>query len=79
MNILEALHTEEAKLERQLTAIGGAIEALSGAAKASVTHVNRHPKKVVKRTMSASVRARISAKAKARWAKIKAEQGKKAK
>ncbi len=79
MNILEALHTEEAKLQRRLTAVEGAIAALNGTVEITVTHVNRHPEKVVKRTMSASVRARISAKAKARWAKIKAAQSKKAK
>jgi hypothetical protein len=73
MNILEALRSEEVKIKQQLVAIQGAITALNG----SSTTVTRQAKKVVKRTMPASVRARISAKAKLRWAKIKAEQRKK--
>ena len=76
MNILEALRSEEVKIKQQLVAIQGAITALNGS---STTAVTGQPKKVVKRTMPASVRARISAKAKLRWAKIKAEQRKKAK
>jgi lactam utilization protein B len=69
------LHKEADKLNRQLAAVKGAIEALNGASKAvagdsAAVHSNG------RRTMSAAVRARISQKAKARWAKIKAEQGK---
>jgi hypothetical protein len=79
MNIVEALHEEEAKLQTQLTAIQGAIAVLNGAAKTAVARSDQQSKRTVKRTMPASVRARISRKAKARWAKIKAEQVKKAK
>ena len=78
MNIIEALHVEEAKLHRQLSAIHGAIAALNGGVK-SVTSVRRISSPAstnVKRTMSAAVRARISRKAKARWARIRAEQSK---
>ncbi len=78
MNIVEALHKEAERLNRQLTAVHGAIAALNGGAH-SVLSQNRaaSPKPSNgKRTMSAAVRARISQKAKARWAKIKAEQSK---
>jgi hypothetical protein len=43
MNIVEALHNEEAKLRRQLTAVHDAIAALDGISKtaASPTHTSR--------------------------------------
>jgi hypothetical protein len=78
MNIVQALHGEEVKLHRQLSAIQGAIAALNGGAK-SVVSAGRTSSPAStngKRTMSAAVRARISRKAKARWAKIRAEQSK---
>ena len=78
MNIVEALHNEADKLNRQLAAVKGAIEALNGASKSAApqikTSVSAHSNG--RRTMSAAVRARISQKAKARWAKIRAEQSK---
>jgi hypothetical protein len=73
MNIVEALHKEEGRLTRQLTAVRGAIEALNGHSK-SASNASAHSSG--RRTMSAAVRARISQKAKARWAKIRAEQNK---
>jgi hypothetical protein len=83
MNIVEALHTEGAKLERQLAAVKSAISALNGGSTTAVTpgHTSSPNGASAKRTMSAAVRARISRKAKARWAKIRAEKakGKKAK
>ena len=81
MNIVEALHTEEAKLQRQLAAVKGAIAALNGGSTTAVSpgHVSSSNGVSVKRTMSAAVRARISRKAKARWAKIRAEKAKKTK
>jgi hypothetical protein len=80
MDIVDALQREEAKLHRQLTAVQEAIAALNGGAKtlASPGHAS-NPNGLRKRTMSAALRARLSRKAKARWAKIKAEQGKKVK
>jgi hypothetical protein len=81
MNIVEALHDEEAKLERQLAAVKSAIAALNGGSTAAVSSV--HPSssngKRAKRTMSAAVRAKIARSAKARWAKIRAAKAKKAK
>jgi hypothetical protein len=81
MNIIEALHNEEAKLQRQLTAVKSAIAALNGGDTTAVLpgHTSSPNGTSGKRTMSAAVRARISQKAKARWAKIRAEKAKKAK
>jgi len=80
MNIIEALHEEESKLQRQLTAIQGAIAALNGSTTAvSPRHANSSNGATGKRTMSPEIRARISRAAKARWAKIRAEKAKKAK
>jgi hypothetical protein len=78
MNIVEALHGEEAKLHRQLSAIQGAIAALNGGVKSVISagQLSSPASTNGKRTMSAAVRARISRKAKARWAKIRAEQSK---
>ena len=78
MNIVEALQKEEARLHRQLSAIHGAIAALNGSAKPIVSpgRISNPNSTNGKRTMSPAVRARISRKAKARWAKIKAEQSK---
>ena len=81
MDIIGALHQEESKLQRQLTAVRGAIAALNGSGKMVVSpaHTSTPNGQSVKKTMSASVRARISRSAKARWAKIRAEKAKKAK
>jgi hypothetical protein len=81
MNIVEALHTEEGKLQRQLAAVRGAIAALNGGSTTTMSpgYVGSPNGMSPKRTMSAAVRARISRKAKARWAKIRAEKAKRAK
>lgn len=81
MKIVQALREEEVKLQRQLMAVQGAIAALGGATKNVASHhAGSSPNGASpKRTMSAAVRARISRKAKARWAKIKAEKAKKSK
>jgi hypothetical protein len=81
MNIVEALHNEETKLERQLTAVKSAIVALNGGGKRAVLpgHITSSDGKSTKRTLSAAGRAKISRAAKARWAKIRAEKAKKAK
>jgi hypothetical protein len=81
MNIVEALQGEEAKLERELKAVKNAIAALNGDTKTVVSAKQAGASKETrpKRTMSAAVRAKISQKAKARWAKIRAKKAKKAK
>jgi hypothetical protein len=82
MDIVMALQHEQIKLEKQLTAIQGAISALNGRTKTilSAGHASSPNGAVApKRTMSAAVRATISKKAKERWAKIWAAKAKKAK
>jgi len=81
MNIVEALHDEETKLQRQLTAVKTAIAALNGGSTTTVSsgHVSSTNGTSGKRTMSAAVRAKIARSAKARWAKIRAQKAKKAK
>ena len=81
MHIVEALHHEESKRERQLAAVKSAIAALNGGSAAAISSglVSSTNGARAKRTMSAAVRARISQKAKARWAKIRVEKAKKAK
>ena len=77
MEIVEALYKEEGQLQRQLSAIRGAIAALNGSARVvPVRRISGPKTSNGKRTMSAAVRARISRSAKARWAKIKAGQRK---
>lgn len=81
MDIIGALKEEESKLQRQLKAVQGAIVALNGAgdSAAAASRRSNSTGTTPKRAMSAAVKARISRGAKARWAKIKAERGKKAK
>lgn len=61
-DLLKMLHDERGSLAKKLAGIDAAISALNGAGT---------PAKAKKRTMSAAVRAKISAAAKKRWAKIK--------
>ena len=80
MDIRLALQQEEARLQKQLKGIQGAISALNGShsgpsAARSVSQNGTGRK----RTMSAAGRAKISKAAKARWAKFRAEKAKKAK
>jgi hypothetical protein len=81
MSIVAALKQEESKLQRQLTAVRGAIVALNGAEKfvAPAGRSGNTNGTRPKRTMSAAVKARIARAAKARWAKIKADKAKKTK
>lgn len=79
MDILVALKQEEAKLEKQLSGIKGAIVALNGSHRTSsrispVSHKTANPRRV----MSAA-RAKISKATKERWAKFRAAKAKKAK
>ena len=73
MDILAALKLEEAKLQKQLTGVRGAIVALGGAKTVTSSGRTSHAKrKGAKRVMSAALRARLSKLAKERWARIKA-------
>lgn len=77
MDILAALKQEEARLQRQLAGIQGAIQALNGRA-SSIQPTSKVIGRV-KRVMSAAARAKISKATKARWAKFRAEKSKKGK
>jgi hypothetical protein len=78
MDIMGALKQEEAKLERQLTAVQGAIAALNDGAKTAPSRGDASSPSGTraKWTLSAAARARMSRAAKLRWAKIKAEKSK---
>jgi hypothetical protein len=65
MDIVAALKREEAKLQKQLTGIQGAIRELVGVS----SNGNSTSRK--KRGISAAGRARIAAAQRKRWAKIK--------
>jgi len=77
METIDVLRREEAKLQNQLSAVRGAIQALNGHTNGSAagTRVSRP-----RRSMSAAARARISKATKARWARFRADtaKGKKA-
>ena len=81
MDIIGALQQEETKLQRQLTAVQGAIAVLNGGPKtvASPGQTGSPNGTSGKRTMSAAARAKISRATKARWAKFRAEKAKKPK
>ena len=81
MNIFGALRNEEAKLQRELRGVQGAIAALNGTKKLSGLpgRTSNSNGTGVKRTMSSAVRAKLSRKAKERWAKFRAAQAKKTK
>jgi hypothetical protein len=74
MEILAALKQEEARLEKQLAGIRGAIAALNGGQGSAGVSKNRGREK---RTLSAAARAKISRAAKLRWAKFRAQKGNK--
>jgi hypothetical protein len=78
MDIIGALKEEESKLQRQLTAVQGAITALNGGTKTLVLpgHTTSPNGTNGKRTFSAAGRARVVRAAKARWAKIRADKAK---
>ena len=78
MDIIEALKQEEATLQRQLTAVKNAIDALNGGSTTAVSprHATSPNGASGKRTMSAAGRASISRATKARWARIRAEKAK---
>jgi hypothetical protein len=79
MNIVQALKQEEAKLQKQLKGIQGAIAILDGARHTVYGPQTVSHKGVPKRTMSAAAKAKISKATKARWAKFRAEKAKKGK
>jgi hypothetical protein len=78
MDILAALKKEEAKFEKQAEVARQQLDTLRAAMKILVDGKTGNPKAFgrKKRVMSAAVRAKLSKKAKERWARIKATKGK---
>ena len=72
MNILGAIRREERKLEKRVGKLHGQLEGLKAAAKALGTSLGNQLYKTEKRVMSAAARAKMSAAAKRRWAKVRA-------
>ena len=72
MNILAAIRREKRKLEKQVGKLQRELDGLTGAAKALGDAATAGYGTARKRVMSAAARAKISAAAKRRWAKLKA-------
>jgi len=77
MDILAALKKEEAKLEKHADVARQQLDTVRAAIKILQRGTTGHGKADrKKRVMSAAVRAKLSKKAKERWARIKAAKGK---
>ena len=72
MNILAAIRREKRKVEKQVGKLQRELDGLTGAAKALRAAATDGFGTAKKRVMSAAARAKISAAAKRRWAKVKA-------
>jgi hypothetical protein len=72
MNILGAIRGEERKLQKRAVKLQRQLDGLKAAAKALGSSAGNELGKARKRVMSAAARAKISAAAKRRWAKVKA-------
>jgi hypothetical protein len=72
MNILGAIRREERKLQKRAVKLQRQLDGLKAAAKALGSSAGNELGKARKRVMSAAARAKISAAAKRRWAKVKA-------
>ena len=72
MNILAAIKREKRKLEKQVGKLQGQLQGLTTAAKALGNSAGKQLDRAEKRVLSPAGRARISAAAKKRWAKVRA-------
>ena len=72
MNILAAIRREERKLEKHVSKLQRQLEGVKAAAQALGNSVGNRLDTAEKRVLSAAARAKISAAAKRRWAKVKA-------
>jgi hypothetical protein len=72
MNILSAIKREQRKLEKQIHRFQRQLDGLRSAAEALGNSASKELGKVRKRVLSRAARAKISAAAKRRWAKVKA-------
>jgi hypothetical protein len=76
MNILGAIRREERKLEKRVGKLQGQLVGLKAAAKVLGDSTSNELGRARKRVMSMAARAKISAAAKRRWAKVRAGRGK---
>ena len=74
MNILATIRREKRKLENQVGKLQGQLDGLKAAAQALSNSASDHMGRTRKGVLSAAGRARISAAAKRRWAKVRAER-----
>jgi hypothetical protein len=72
MNILAAIRREERKVEKQVGRLQKQLDGLRAAANALGDSAMDGAGRMQERVMSAATRAKISATAKRRWAKVKA-------
>ena len=72
MNILGAIRREERKLQKQAVKLQRQLNGLKAAAKVLGNSASNELGKARKRVLSAAGRAKISAAAKRRWAKVRA-------
>jgi hypothetical protein len=71
MNILQTLKSERDRLQKDVSRLNAAINALGGSANSKRSSTSHRP------TLSAAARARIAAAQRARWAKIRTKGGQK--
>lgn len=72
MNVLEAIRREQRKIERQVSKFQRELDKLNAAAKALGSSASDGFGRAQKRVLSPAARAKISAAAKRRWARVKA-------
>jgi len=72
MNILAAIRDEERQLEKQIRRMQSRLKRLRSAAQALGNSASHEMIRTKKRVLSAAARAKISAAAKRRWARVKA-------
>lgn len=72
MNLLASIKREERKLEEQLSKLQHQLDGVRAAARALGHSAGNKVAGVKKRVLSAAARAKISAAAKRRWAKVRA-------
>ncbi len=71
MNILQTLKSERDRLQKDVSRLNAAINALDGSASSKRSTTSHRP------TLSPAARARIAAAQRARWAKVRANGGQK--
>jgi hypothetical protein len=78
MNLIEAINREEAQVEKQMRALQHRLHGLRSAKQALADSLKTVLGQPTSRVLSAEARAKISAAARRRWAKVRARGKKKA-